>query len=101
MKAAIVYEDDQIIAFDDINPQAPVHVVIVPKRHITTASGARMEGAEALGRLTAAANKVARLKGVDGSGYRLVTNCGKDAGQEVPHIHTHLLGGRKFAWPPG
>lgn len=101
VKASIVYEDDETIAFDDIKPQAPVHVIIIPRRHVGMVSGLKDGDAAWFGRLTIAANRIAAKKGVAGSGYRLVTNCGKDAGQEVSHIHTHLLGGRKLAWPPG
>ena len=101
IKAAVVYEDDDIIAFDDINPRAPVHVVMIPKRHIGMISDLKEKDALLFGRFAIAANVIARVKGIAGNGYRLVTNCGKDAGQEVLHIHTHLLGGRKFTWPPG
>lgn len=101
IKAAVVYEDDEVIAFDDIKPLAPVHVVIIPKRHIGAVSDLKEKDAETYGRLAVAAKKIALKKGVAASGYRLVTNCGRDAGQEVLHIHTHLMGGRKFAWPPG
>lgn len=101
IKAAVVYEDADIIAFDDIKPQAPVHVVIIPKRHIGMISDLIEKDAELFGRMAVAANKIAGPKGITGSGYRLIANCGKDAGQEVFHIHMHLLGGRKFTWPPG
>ena len=101
IKALVVYEDDEIMGFDDIAPQAPVHVVIIPKRHIGMVSDLKDGDAGLFGKLAIAAEKIARTKGIKDSGYRLVTNCGKDAGQEVPHIHTHLLGGRKLAWPPG
>ena len=97
----VVYENDEIIGFDDIAPRAPVHVVIIPKRHIAMVSDLKDGDAELFGKLAIAANKIAGIKGIKDSGYRLVTNCGKDAGQEVPHIHTHLLGGIKLAWPPG
>ncbi|MCX5680190.1 MAG: histidine triad nucleotide-binding protein [Candidatus Omnitrophica bacterium] len=101
VKAAVVYEDDCTVAFDDINPRAPVHVVIIPKRHIDMVSDLKEKDAGMFGGLAIAANRIARIKGIADSGYRLITNCGKDAGQEVLHIHMHLLGGRKFAWPPG
>jgi len=97
----MVYEDDDVIGFDDIRPQAPVHVVIAPKRHIGMVSDLKESDAELVGRLSVAAKKIAEARGIAGSGYRLVINCGKDAGQEVRHIHMHLLGGRKLAWPPG
>ena len=101
VKAVVVYADDRVIAFDDIKPRAPVHVVIVPRRHIGMLSELEEKDAGLLGELLMAAKKIAEEKGIAGSGYRIVANCGKDAGQEVPHIHIHLLGGRKFAWPPG
>jgi histidine triad (HIT) family protein len=99
--ARIVFEDSVIMAFDDIKPQAPVHVVIIPKTHIEkVASPADNDGA-IVGRMIKAARDAANAKGVGESGYRIVINCGKDAGQEVPHLHAHLLGGRVLAWPPG
>ena len=101
LKAAVVYEDDHIIAFDDVKPCALVHVVIIPKRHIGMISDLEDKDSGLFGSLVIAANKIAEIKGVERSGYRMVTNCGKDAGQEVFHIHMHLLGGRKFTWPPG
>ena len=95
-----VYEDDQVLAFRDIHPAAPTHVLLIPKRHI--ASVDELEpGADALiGRLVRTAALVAREAGLSG-GYRLITNCGPGAGQEVFHLHVHLLGGRPFGWPPG
>lgn len=97
----LVYEDEFIAAFDDLNPQAPVHVLIVPKKHVARISEIGDEDAETAGRLIAAANKIARDRGIDSSGYRLVINCNEGAGQSVWHVHVHLLGGRAFAWPPG
>ena len=101
--ANIVFENEQVLAFKDINPQAPVHVLIIPK--ITDIESAReidpKKHAELLGELYKAANKIAKDQGVFESGFRLVLNSGPDSGQEVPHIHMHLLGGRKMNWPPG
>ncbi|MBN1526667.1 MAG: histidine triad nucleotide-binding protein [Candidatus Omnitrophica bacterium] len=96
-----VFEDAEVMAFEDIKPQAPVHIVIVPKRHIERVADIGAADASLMGKLVVAAKGIAREKGVEASGYRIVFNCNKDAGQEVFHIHAHLLGGRKFAWPPG
>lgn len=99
--ADIVYEDDEVLAFNDINPQAPVHVLVIPKKHIRTLNDVK-DGDEALlGRLMNVARKIARDRGVDNDGYRVVMNCNRGAGQTVFHIHLHLLGGRGFTWPPG
>lgn len=97
----IVYENDEVIAFEDLDPKAPVHVVIIPKIHIERLSDAKKSDEPILGRLCHVAAKVAREMHIEKSGYRLVVNCNKDAGQEVMHLHLHLLGGRKFSWPPG
>jgi histidine triad (HIT) family protein len=99
--ASIVYEEEDLIAFRDVNPQAPVHVLIVPKRAIPRVGEAVAADAGLLGRLLLASRKVAELTGVLESGYRLVINHGADAGESVPHLHVHLLGGRQLAWPPG
>lgn len=99
--AKVVFEDEHVMAFEDLNPQAPVHVLVIPKIHTDRVSGFSQEQAEEAGRMVLAASKVAREKGIEKSGYRLVLNCNKDAGQEVFHVHLHLLGGRKFGWPPG
>jgi histidine triad (HIT) family protein len=101
MSVPIVYEDEDVVAFNDIKPQAPVHVLIIPKRHIEKLSDISGHDAGIFGKLAMAANIIADRRGVASSGYRLVANCNKDAGQEVFHIHMHLLGGRKMAWPPG
>lgn len=95
-----VFEDDRVFAFEDINPQAPVHILIVPKKHISCLNEANQENSELLGYIQLVASQIAKQKKLDG-GYRLVNNCGVDAGQTVLHIHYHLLGGRVFAWPPG
>ena len=99
--AAIVYQDDNVVAFDDINPQAPTHVVIVPRRHIATVNDLEAEHEALFGKLAIAARQIAAERGFADSGYRLVMNCNAAAGQTVWHIHLHLLGGRKLSWPPG
>ena len=97
----IVYQDDQVVAFRDINPQAPTHVLVVPRRHIATINDLQEADAEVVGRLYLAAAAVARQEGIDQRGYRTVMNCNADAGQAVFHIHLHVLGGRALGWPPG
>ena len=99
--AKIVFEDDEVIAFHDVDPKAPVHVLIVPKRVLPRMSEAQESDAPLLGKLILTATKVARDLGVAESGYRVVINSGPDAGESVPHLHVHLLGGRSLAWPPG
>lgn len=99
--ADIVYSDEEIVAFLDINPKAPTHVLIIPRRPIPTILDLEAGDAELVGRMVLVANKIARDVGVDAKGYRLVFNCKEDGGQEVYHIHLHLLGGRKMGWPPG
>ncbi len=99
--ADIVYEDDEIIAFKDIAPQAPIHILIIPKKEIPTANEIQSEDAELIGKMFLVAKQLANEFKVANSGYRLVINCNKDAGQAVYHLHLHLLGGRKFTWPPG
>lgn len=96
-----VYEDDQVLAFRDIQPQAPVHVVIIPKRHITTLNDLTPADAELIGRLYLAVRQVALDLGVAESGYRTLINCNRDGGQYVMHVHLHLMGGREMGWPPG
>ena len=97
----IVYEDSDVMAFRDVNPQAPCHVLIIPKKHISTLNDLVPEEAELMGKLFLAAAKVAKKEGLDEAGYRTVINCNEQAGQTVFHIHLHLLGGRKMSWPPG
>jgi len=99
--ATIVYEDDVVLAFRDVKPQAPQHVLIVPKKPIVRIGEAGPEDAPALGHLLLKAAEVARRLGFADSGYRLVFNNGPDAGEAVPHLHCHILGGRKLSWPPG
>lgn len=99
--ADIVYEDDTVLAFRDIKPQAPVHVLIVPKRPIPRIAEAGAEDAATLGHLLLQAAEVARQLGLAQNGYRLVLNNGRDGGETVPHLHCHILGGRPLGWPPG
>jgi histidine triad (HIT) family protein len=97
--AKLVAEDDHCIAFRDINPQAPVHVLVIPREHVPSLDQAR--DAEMLGRLSLMAAEIARQEGITGRGYRTVMNTNADAGQTVFHVHLHLIGGRAMAWPPG
>lgn len=99
--AKIAYEDDDVLAFHDINPQAPLHVLIIPRKHIATINDLATDDAELVGRLYLAAKKIAAEAGYAEEGYRVVMNCGADAGQTVFHIHLHLLAGRHLTWPPG
>ena len=98
--AEIVYEDDQCLAFHDVNPQAPVHVLIIPRKVIPTHADVTEADRAVLGHLHLVAAKLAQQLGIQ-DGYRLVLNCKERAGQTVPHLHLHLLGGRDFGWPPG
>jgi len=99
--ASKVYEDDRLIAFNDINPQAPMHVLVVPKRHVATLNDLAAADDELVGSMLRTAASIAKERGFDGSGYRTVFNCNAQAGQTVFHIHLHLLGGRSMTWPPG
>jgi len=99
--ADIVYEDDDVLAFRDINPQAPVHVLFIPKRAIATLNDATDRDAELIGKLVLAASAWAKKQGLADNGYRLVMNCNAHGGQTVFHIHVHLLAGRQMTWPPG
>ena len=99
--ADIVYEDQLVLAFRDIHPQAPTHILIVPKKPIPRIAEAGVEDQDLLGQLLLAAAKVARQVGLAQSGYRLVINNGADGGETVPHLHCHILGGRHMTWPPG
>jgi histidine triad (HIT) family protein len=99
--ATLVYEDDRVVAFNDINPQAPTHVLIVPKRHIATLNELSTEDDRLVGELVRRATAIAGERGLSAGGYRTVFNTNRDAGQTVFHIHLHLLGGRSMAWPPG
>jgi len=97
----VVYQDDEVIAFRDINPQAPVHVLIIPRRHISTINDMQSADAELTGKLFLAAGKIAEQEGIAEQGYRTVMNCNAGAGQTVFHVHLHMLGGRAMTWPPG
>lgn len=99
--AKIAYEDDDVFAFHDVDPRAPVHVLMIPRAHIASVNDLNQDNAAVMGKMFAAASKLARELGVANSGYRLVMNTGGDAGQSVDHIHLHLLGGRPLKWPPG
>ena len=99
--ADIVYEDETVLAFRDVSPQAPVHVLIIPKRPIVNLLSTSFDDTLLLGQLMAAAVHVARTLGIDDTGFRVVVNAGPDGGQSVDHLHLHLLGGRPMGWPPG
>ncbi len=101
VSSQIVYEDEDVVAFRDINPQAPVHLLIIPRQHIPTLNDATPEHQTVLGKMLLVAQQLAREHQVADSGYRLVLNTNRGAGQSVFHIHLHLLGGRTFHWPPG
>ena len=101
IKPAKVYEDENILAFRDINPQAPLHVLVVPKEHIATLNDLEDEQSSLIGKLYLAAKQIARQEGFSERGYRTVMNCNAEAGQSVYHIHLHLLAGREMRWPPG
>jgi len=99
--ADIVYEDDDVLAFRDVNPQAPVHVLFIPKKPLATLNDAQEGDAAMLGKVVLAAAKWARQQGFAEDGYRCVINCNRDGGQTVFHVHVHLLAGRQLQWPPG
>ncbi|MDG9730085.1 histidine triad nucleotide-binding protein [Ignatzschineria sp. RMDPL8A] len=99
--ADIVYEDEDVLAFNDLAPQAPIHVLIIPKKEIATINHIEADDAELMGKLFLAAQKIAKKLGVADNGYRLVFNCNEDGGQTVYHIHMHFLAGRALSWPPG
>ena len=97
----ILFEDDDVLAFRDINPQAPIHILIIPKKHISTINDLQQEDETLTGKIILTAQSLAKQENIDENGYRLVFNCNSDGGQEVYHIHLHLLGGRRMQWPPG
>ena len=99
--AGLVLQTDEVTAFRDINPQMPVHVLIVPNQHVANTEELEPNHDAMVGAMVRAAREVARLEGVTDSGYRLVINTGRDANNVVPHLHLHLLGGRRMSWPPG
>lgn len=96
-----IYEDDRVLSFKDISPEAPVHVLIIPKKHISSINKLKEEDENLIGYIYTVAGKIAKQLGVSEKGYRIVSNCGEDGGQTVGHIHFHFLGGRKLNWPPG
>ena len=98
---SIVYEDERVLAFNDINPQAPTHVLIVPKRHVESLNELRAADDQIIGELVRRAAAIAKERGISVGGYRIVFNTNRDAGQSVWHLHLHLLGGRTMTWPPG
>ena len=99
--ATKVYEGDRVFAIEDINPQAPVHILIIPKKHLSTLADVTKDDEPLMGEIISMGTQLAGEKGLDETGYRLVVNCGAGAGQSVFHIHFHLLGGRPMNWPPG
>ena len=100
LPAQIVYEDDRVLAFQDVNPQAPTHILVIPRREIASLDEAAEADADLLGHLLLVAARIAKDSGLE-TGYRTVINTGDQAGQTVPHLHVHLLGGRRLDWPPG
>ena len=101
VEADVVHETDRVVAFRDVRPQAPTHILLIPKDHVESAATVTEEHGELLAEIVQAAAHLAKAEGVDRSGWRLVTNVGPDAGQSVFHLHFHLLGGRGMSWPPG
>lgn len=99
--AKILYQDEDVIAFEDIAPQAPTHFLVIPKRHISTLNDLSNDDSALVGKLPITAAKIAKELGIDESGYRVVMNCNEMGGQTVYHIHMHVLGGRSMTWPPG
>ena len=99
--AKIVFEDETVVAFEDVNPQAPVHILLVPRKHLPSLKEAAIEDEPLLGHMLTVAARLARERGLDSKGYRSVINNGSWAGQSVFHLHVHVLGGRVFRWPPG
>ncbi|HZZ86258.1 MAG TPA: histidine triad nucleotide-binding protein [Anaeromyxobacteraceae bacterium] len=101
LPAKVVHEDADTVAFEDINPQAPTHVVVVPRKHVATLNDLGPEDEATIGKLHRVAAKIAKERGLAERGWRAVMNCNREAGQTVFHLHLHLLGGRTFGWPPG
>ena len=99
--AEVVRSDPDLVAFRDIHPQAPTHILLIPRKHVASVSELEESDAEIMGKLFLAAKELAREEGIDDGGYRMIVNAGPDAGQTVFHIHMHLLGGRRMGWPPG
>jgi histidine triad (HIT) family protein len=96
-----VYEDDKVLCFKDLNPEAPVHVLIIPKEHISSLNDLNEDNSKIISHIFLTAKKVAKELGIERNGYRIVSNCGEDGGQTVGHVHFHMLGGRNLKWPPG
>ena len=101
LNASIVHEDDRVVAFNDINPQGPTHVLVVPRRHISSLNDLTEDDDQIVGELVRRAAAIAKSRGIDAGGYRTIFNTNRDAGQTVFHIHLHLIGGRTMHWPPG
>ncbi len=101
MKSEMIHEDEELVAFKDINPQAPVHVLIVPRKHIDSVQDVKQDEAELMGKMVLVAKKIAEANNIDEDGYRLIINNGINGGQTVSHLHLHMLGGRRMTWPPG
>ena len=101
LPSRIVYENEEVVAFEDVHPQAPTHILVVPRRHVATLNDVTPEDRQLLGAIVLAASDVARDRKISSSGFRLVCNTNRGAGQSVFHLHFHLLGGRTMAWPPG
>ena len=99
--ASVVYEDEELLAFEDINPQAPVHVLVIPKEHVSTLNDLAEENTAIIGRMASTARRIATERGYAEEGYRLVINCNRSGGQLIFHIHMHVLAGRLLRWPPG
>ncbi len=101
VKANVVFENSELLAFEDIKPQAPTHLLIIPKQHIATINDIDSKDEQLLGRMLLSAKQMAKVHGIDKKGYRLIFNVNPEGGQEIYHIHLHLLGGRQMNWPPG
>ncbi|MBF0608960.1 MAG: histidine triad nucleotide-binding protein [Candidatus Magnetobacterium sp. LHC-1] len=101
IRATVVYEDDQVVAFEDLNPQAPMHVLVIPRKHIPTVLDMTSEDTAVVGHMFEVAGRIARDREVAQRGFRMVINCNAEAGQSVYHIHLHVIGGRAMHWPPG
>ncbi len=99
--AKVVHQDDQAVAFEDLNPQAPVHILVIPRKHVASIGESNAADADLLGKLMLTCARIAKERGLTPAGYRVVMNTGPDAGQSVFHLHLHVLGGRAMAWPPG
>jgi histidine triad (HIT) family protein len=101
IQANVIYEDDLCLAFHDVAPQAPTHVLLIPKKEVVNVAGLQEEDRELAGHLLLTAGKIARQLNIENDGYRVVANCGRDGGQSVDHLHLHILAGRPLKWPPG